>query len=125
VTAGFVVFGNGSPRTRADCALAQSSKRAPADLMNAAFEPVRTPFDWLSRDPAVVDAFLKDPLYFGWLKPAATASFFAAEPRLADPGSAGSDWALSRRRCLQYLPRFLSGVGGTKRRTKSTARKSA
>lgn len=29
---------------------------------NAAFEPARTPFDFISRDRAVVDAFLDDPL---------------------------------------------------------------
>jgi alpha-beta hydrolase superfamily lysophospholipase len=69
--------------------LAHSGKGAPSDLMNAAFEPVRTPSDWLSRDPAVVDAFLKDPLCFGWLQPAAAESFFAAAPRLADPGQLG------------------------------------
>jgi alpha-beta hydrolase superfamily lysophospholipase len=65
--------------------LAQTSKRAPADIVNAAFEPARTPCDWLSRDPAAVDAFMNDPLCFGWLKPAANQSFFAAAPRLADP----------------------------------------
>ncbi|RZI69657.1 MAG: alpha/beta fold hydrolase [Variovorax sp.] len=30
--------------------------------MNAALPDVRTPFDWLSRDPAQVDAYLADPL---------------------------------------------------------------
>ncbi len=40
---------------------------------------------WLSRDDAVVDAFLDDPLCFAELKPAALASFLAAAPRLADP----------------------------------------
>jgi alpha-beta hydrolase superfamily lysophospholipase len=51
----------------------------------AAFKPARTPCDWLSRDPTVVDAYLNDPRCFGWLKPAASASFFAAAPQLADP----------------------------------------
>jgi alpha-beta hydrolase superfamily lysophospholipase len=65
--------------------LAQSSSKTPAEIVNASFEPARTPCDWLSRDPAVVDAYLNDPLCFGWLKPSASESFFAAAPALADP----------------------------------------
>src|SRR6267154_6639617 len=54
-------------------------------LMNAAFEPARTPFDWLSRDNAEVDAFINDPLCFPSLKPESMQSFLDAFPRLADP----------------------------------------
>src|SRR5207244_10260161 len=57
----------------------------PMKLMNAAFEPARTPFDWLSRDNAAVDAFIKDPLCFPSLKPEAMQSLLDAFPRLADP----------------------------------------
>ncbi len=62
-----------------------SSGQVGTGLLNAAFEPVRTPFDWLSRDAAVVDAFMADPLCFAELAPAAYASFLAAAPRLSDP----------------------------------------
>ena len=54
-------------------------------LMNAPFEPARTPFDWLSRDNAEVDAFINDPLCFPSLKPDSMQSFLDAFPRLADP----------------------------------------
>jgi alpha-beta hydrolase superfamily lysophospholipase len=54
-------------------------------LMNAPFEPARTPFDWLSRDNAEVDAFINDPLCFQSLKPESMQSFVDAFPRLADP----------------------------------------
>jgi alpha-beta hydrolase superfamily lysophospholipase len=54
-------------------------------LMNAAFEPARTPFDWISRDNAEVDAFINDPLCFPSLKPDSMQSFLGAFPRLDDP----------------------------------------
>src|SRR6185312_9857190 len=62
-----------------------SSAPAGKNILNAPFEPARTPFDWLSRDSAVVDGFINDPLCFAELQPASFASFLAAAPRLSDP----------------------------------------
>jgi alpha-beta hydrolase superfamily lysophospholipase len=61
---------------------------APEDWMrvlNAPFEPARTPFDWLSRDNAEVDAFIGDPLCFPSLKAGSMESLLDAFPRLANP----------------------------------------
>lgn len=67
--------------------LARLANSAPAgsNILNAPFEPARTPVDWLSRDPAVVDAFIADPLCFAELQPTSFASFLAEAPRLSDP----------------------------------------
>ena len=54
------------------------------NTLNAHFLPARTPFDWLSRDPVVVDAFIKDPLCFGMLEENSMKSFLAAAGKLAD-----------------------------------------
>src|SRR5262249_19506325 len=67
--------------------LARMASFAPAEvnLFNAAFEPARTPFDWLSRDVRMVDAFINDPFCFAALQPDSMVSFLGSAARLADP----------------------------------------
>lgn len=65
-------------------ALLTNSTTAVTNILNSKFVPARTQFDWLSRDPDVVDAFINDPLCFPDLQRAAFASFLAAAPQLAD-----------------------------------------
>jgi alpha-beta hydrolase superfamily lysophospholipase len=67
--------------------LARLANAAPAgtNLLNAAFEPARTPFDWLSRDERIVDAFINDPYCFAALRPDSLASFLGFARRLKDP----------------------------------------
>jgi len=60
---------------------------APLDLamFNAPFAPARTDFDWLSRDPDRVDAYIADPLTGFGLDVDATKALFAGARFLADP----------------------------------------
>jgi alpha-beta hydrolase superfamily lysophospholipase len=88
--------------------LARLSQNLPAtgdvmQLMNASFEPARTPFDWLSRDTAEVDAFIADPLRFPSLTAASMESYLEAFPRLADPRQI--------RKVRQDLPIYLFSGG--------------
>ena len=82
---GLALSGSGALDGLARLAQSISPGTDPMKLMNAAFEPARTPFDWLSRDNAEVDAFINDPLCFPSLKPDSMQSFLDAFPRLADP----------------------------------------
>ena len=58
-----------------------------ADLtaFNRAFEPARTPYDWLSRDNAAVDAYVADRLCGFGINKRAMATMAAGASRLIDP----------------------------------------
>ena len=79
---GLILSGSGALDRLARLA---TSTTAASKILNSNFQPARTAFDWLSRDPAAVDAFINDPLCFPELQPKAFASFLAAAPELADP----------------------------------------
>ena len=59
----------------------------PLDLamFNAAFQPARTDYDWLTRDEAIVDAYVADPRCGFGLDTGAAKAMFAGARRLADP----------------------------------------
>lgn len=53
--------------------------------MNQRFEPARTPYDWLSRDPGQVDAYIADPLCGSVLSAQSLCDLFRALGSLTDP----------------------------------------
>jgi alpha-beta hydrolase superfamily lysophospholipase len=59
----------------------------PLDLamFNAPFQPARTDYDWLSRDEAVVDAYVADPFCGFGIDTESAKGMFAGARRLADP----------------------------------------
>ncbi|HMD54820.1 MAG TPA: alpha/beta hydrolase [Phycisphaerae bacterium] len=77
---GLVLSGSGALDGLARLVKATSLEK----ILNGQFSPARTPFDWLNRDPDIVNAFIKDPLCFAALQPGSMESFFAAASQLAD-----------------------------------------
>ena len=61
------------------------TKEVDLSAFNAPFEPARTEYDWLSRDPDEVDTYVADPACGFGLNPSATASMLDG---LADTGDA-------------------------------------
>jgi alpha-beta hydrolase superfamily lysophospholipase len=82
---GLALSGSGALDGLARVAQSVSPGEDPMKRMNAAFQPARTSFDWLSRDNAEVDAFINDPLCFPSLQPDSMQSFLDASSRLANP----------------------------------------
>jgi alpha-beta hydrolase superfamily lysophospholipase len=67
---------------------------------NAAFQPARTDFDWLSRDESVVDAYLADPLCGFGIDATSAKEMFAGARRLAEPAEVA--------RMPHYLPLYVA-----------------
>ena len=66
---------------------ARSTRAQPADLtaFNAPFEPARTEFDWLSRDPDEVDLYVADPMCGFGVDAEGTAGMLSGAGDLGDP----------------------------------------
>jgi alpha-beta hydrolase superfamily lysophospholipase len=60
------------------------TKEVDLSAFNAPFEPARTEYEWLSRDPDEVDAYIADPACGFGLDPAGTASMLEGTADTAD-----------------------------------------
>lgn len=76
---------SGSASLDALAATVDTNQPISFDSFNAAFEPIRTEADWLSRDEAEVDAYVADPLCGFGVSSQATGELAAAAARLCDP----------------------------------------
>jgi alpha-beta hydrolase superfamily lysophospholipase len=63
------------------------SQEADLTAFNRGFEPARTQHDWLSRDPAAVDAYEADPLCGFGINKTSMQTMAASAPRLIDPSA--------------------------------------
>lgn len=63
------------------------SQEADLTAFNRGFEPARTQHDWLSRDPAAVDAYEADPLCGFGINKTAMQTMAAGASRLVDPAA--------------------------------------
>jgi alpha-beta hydrolase superfamily lysophospholipase len=59
-------------------------------LFNAPFAPARTDYDWLSRDEAIVDAYVADPMCGFGIDTASAKQMFVGARRVADPVALGA-----------------------------------
>ncbi|MGQ0576990.1 MAG: alpha/beta fold hydrolase [Pseudonocardia sp.] len=81
---------SGSGALEMIAAVVDPSAELDLTAFNAPFQPARTDYDWLSRDPAEVDDYVAEPLCGFGLDAAGVAGMLAAAPRLADPGAVGA-----------------------------------
>ena len=61
------------------------SREADLTAFNQAFEPARTPYDWLSREKSAVDAYVADPLCGFGINQRSMEGMAAAAKQLSDP----------------------------------------